>query len=84
VNEGVIPLHNSFAKETDIEEERRLFYVGITRAKDELVCTMSRKRTIMGSATISSQSCFVKEMDEKKLLKEKFGLEQNVKQMSFL
>ncbi|HAJ80548.1 MAG TPA: hypothetical protein DCO75_12355 [Fibrobacteres bacterium] len=84
VNEGIIPLHNYFTKETDIEEERRLFYVGITRAKDELVCTMSRKRTIMGSTTISSQSCFVKEMDEKKLLKEKFGLEQNVKQMSFL
>ena len=38
LNEGLLPLSS---EGTDVEEERRLFYVGITRAQDELILTTS-------------------------------------------
>ena len=44
VNEGLTPHEKSSRKETDIEEERRLFYVAITRAKRRLYISHVKKR----------------------------------------
>ena len=45
----------------DLEEERRLFYVGITRAKDELYVTSTRKRCVYGNWQFMRPSQFIKE-----------------------
>ncbi len=52
--QGIMPLTNA-----DIEEERRLFYVGMTRAKKELIITHARRRFIGGSALTRQPSPFL-------------------------
>ena len=47
---------------TEMEEERRLCYVGITRAKKELVLTAARQRMINGETRWSKPSCFINEI----------------------
>lgn len=47
----------------DIEEERRLAYVGITRAKEQLYITYAKQRMLFGSTQHNSQSRFIKEID---------------------
>ena len=42
--EGLVPHHTSFEDEEEMEEERRLFYVGMTRAKERLLITMAAGR----------------------------------------
>ena len=68
MEEGIFPGYKSIGEEKELEEERRLFYVGITRAKHYLYLTCSRKRTIFGSTSYNSVSRFVKEIP-KDLLK---------------
>jgi superfamily I DNA/RNA helicase len=59
--DGLIPF--TLKKEgVDIEEERRLFYVGMTRAKDELFITYARKRFIYGQRLSQGVSPFLKEI----------------------
>jgi DNA helicase-2/ATP-dependent DNA helicase PcrA len=61
VEEGLIPY--TFKKEdVDIEEERRLFYVGMTRAMDELFLIHTRNRFLYGQRLSQSQSPFLKEI----------------------
>ena len=48
VTEGTLPLENAH-KETDMEEERRLFFVGITRAREELIVTCGGKPSVFVS-----------------------------------
>ncbi len=48
----------------DIEEERRLFYVGMTRAKDELYLTRARNRFLYGKRLVQSPSPFLREIPE--------------------
>jgi DNA helicase-2/ATP-dependent DNA helicase PcrA len=57
---GILPHERSMDIASDIEEERRLFFVGITRARKSLCVTMSRYRTIHGqfNRTIESQFLF--------------------------
>ena len=58
VEEGLIPY--ALAKnDADIEEERRLFYVGMTRAKDELFLLHARNRFIYGQRRAASPSSFL-------------------------
>ncbi|NWF75066.1 MAG: UvrD-helicase domain-containing protein [Nitrospirae bacterium] len=64
VEEGLIP-YNIKKDVTDIEEERRLFYVGMTRAKDELFLTNTRSRFIYGHKHPQSPSPFLREIPEK-------------------
>jgi len=61
-NEGVIP--HSFSSDTDIEEERRLFYVGMTRAMDDLILIYTKSRFINGKRMSLSVSSFLKEIPE--------------------
>lgn len=61
MEEGIFPseFHND---DLDIEEERRICYVGITRAKERLYVTNAKSRMLYGHIEMSSLSRFVKEM----------------------
>lgn len=58
--EGLIPY--TLASDSDIEEERRLFYVGMTRAMDELIILHARNRFINGKRLSLPVSSFLKEI----------------------
>jgi len=59
--EGVFP-HARALDEGGLEEERRLFYVGVTRAKRELYLTYARRRAVFGQATYGLRSRFIDEI----------------------
>ncbi len=63
MEEGIFPHSNSFSSQEDIEEERRLCYVAITRAKRKLYVVNARKRTIFGQDSYNRPSRFVEEMN---------------------
>ncbi len=62
MEEGIFPGYKSIGEEKEIEEERRLCYVGITRAKENLFLTCAKQRTIFGSTSYNAVSRFVKEI----------------------
>ena len=64
--EGVFPSSNS-ALDEEIEEERRICYVGITRAKKNLFLTYCNRRRIFGYDTDMEKSRFIAEMDDELL-----------------
>ncbi len=59
VEEGLLPHSRSIDDQFQLEEERRLFYVGITRAKKKLYITNTKKRFIFGSQGYSTPSRFI-------------------------
>lgn len=61
-NEGIFPSSRSI-DENNVEEERRLFYVAITRAKELLYITSSRYRNTYGQFSVNKRSRFVKEVE---------------------
>jgi DNA helicase-2/ATP-dependent DNA helicase PcrA len=61
LEEGLLP-HNLSIKEGDVEEERRLFYVGITRAKERLSVTYAAQRFLFGEVRHALPSRFLPEM----------------------
>ncbi len=64
LEEGIVP-HSGFdGAGADIEEERRLFYVTITRAKKHLFLINARMRLLFGDRSIREESSFIKEIDE--------------------
>ncbi len=63
VEEGFMPHCNSFACEDDIEEERRLCYVAITRARKQLWLLYTKSRMVFGRTQYSIPSRFIKEME---------------------
>ena len=67
MEEGIFPGYKSIGEESALEEERRLCYVGITRAKQHLYLTCSRQRTMFGSTSCNQVSRFVKEIPEELL-----------------
>ena len=67
MEEGIFPGYKSIGEPTALEEERRLCYVGITRAKRNLFLTCSKKRTMFGSTSYNMISRFVKEIPEELL-----------------
>ena len=62
VEQGLFPSETKSG--ADLEEERRLFYVGITRAKDELYITSTGSRLIRGQWKFMSPSIFLEESEE--------------------
>lgn len=64
MEEGIFPSYRSIASDNknDLEEERRLCYVGITRAKKDLYLIYSTSRTINGNTQYNSPSRFLKEI----------------------
>ena len=67
LEEGIFPLRRSLDKPSDLEEERRLAYVGITRAKEKLYLTNTFSRMLYGRPQTNSPSRFVEEIDEQLL-----------------
>ena len=67
MEEGIFPGYKSIGEESALEEERRLCYVGITRAKQNLFLTCSKQRTMFGSTSCNQISRFVKEIPEELL-----------------
>ncbi len=66
VEEEILPHRNSIAAET-IEEERRLMYVGITRAKEELTLSLAKKRRMGKDFKQTTPSRFLDEIDAQHL-----------------
>ena len=62
LEEGIFPSYNC-ESDADYEEERRLFYVAITRAKEELSLYSAQRRTVWGSTRIQEPSRFLAEID---------------------
>ena len=62
MEEGVFPGYKSIGEPKELEEERRLCYVGITRAKENLFLTCSKQRTIFNSTSYNAVSRFLKEI----------------------
>jgi len=60
--EGLLPHERSCESRAEVEEERRLFFVGMTRAKKRLVLTHARFRTIRGRTTRCVRSPFLAEL----------------------
>ena len=67
MEDGIFPHQNSFCEEGGLEEERRLCYVGITRAKEKLYITNAKRRTLYGKDVMNSPSRFIKEIDQELL-----------------
>jgi superfamily I DNA/RNA helicase len=61
--EGLIPFTGYGDKATDIDEERRLFYVAMTRAKQRLFLTWAKKRTLYGKSETRTLSRFVEDIE---------------------
>ena len=62
MEEGIFPHARTLMNETELEEERRLCYVGITRAKERLVMTSTRMRSIYGNTVMYPPSRFLNEI----------------------
>ncbi|MCG1023660.1 DNA helicase PcrA [Sutcliffiella horikoshii] len=67
MEEGVFPHSRSLFEEAEMEEERRLAYVGITRAEEQLFITNAQMRTLFGRTNINPPSRFIKEIPEELL-----------------
>ena len=63
MEDGIFPHQNSFCEEGGLEEERRLCYVGITRAKERLYITNAKRRMLYGKDIMNAPSRFIKEID---------------------
>jgi len=67
LEEGLIPYSRFEGKDNDIEEERRLLYVGMTRAKKKLYMSYASSRRVFGGFKARSVSSFINEIDKKYL-----------------
>lgn len=64
MEEGLFPHNRSFDSLSNLEEERRLCYVGITRAKEKLYLLSARQRTIFGKTSGTIESRFIREIND--------------------
>jgi DNA helicase-2/ATP-dependent DNA helicase PcrA len=64
MEEGVFPHSRAFLDNEELEEERRLAYVGITRAEEKLYLTCARMRTLFGKTASNAPSRFFKEIPD--------------------
>ncbi|MGG2017015.1 DNA helicase PcrA [Bacillus sp. S10(2024)] len=64
LEEGIFPHTRSLMEEDEMQEERRLAYVGITRAEEELYVTNAQMRTIFGRTSMNKESRFISEIPE--------------------
>jgi len=76
MEEGLFPSMQSYESETKLEEERRLCYVGITRAKEMLYLLNTKERTIYGKTQSYPDSRFLQEIPEQLM-------DNNIKRKAF-
>ncbi|MHC4463262.1 MAG: ATP-dependent helicase [Planctomycetota bacterium] len=76
VEDGLLPY--TFRDDNEIEEERRLFYVGMTRAKEELLLLYSRNRFLYGQNLSQSPSRFIKEIPDE-FIEKRFEPDRSIK-----
>ena len=77
MEEGLMPHANSFQDTEELEEERRLCYVGITRAKERLYLTNAKSRILYGKDMLNAPSRFISEITPEFL--ESTSIEEPVK-----
>lgn len=65
LEDGLFPGSRSFDSESGMEEERRLCYVGMTRAKEKLILSSAAMRTLYGRTDYTRESQFLRELDKK-------------------
>src|SRR6266540_2944993 len=79
MEEGILPHSQSLEENDDIEEERRLCYVGMTRAREQLYCLYALERRVRGQTRDQSASPFLREIpqqvtEEVRLARHRFGV----------
>ena len=67
MEDGLFPSYRSFENAEGMEEERRLCYVGITRAKEKLYMTSAAYRVLFGKGERTRESTFMRELDRRLL-----------------
>ncbi|MDN5353303.1 MAG: ATP-dependent helicase UvrD/PcrA [Candidatus Cloacimonadota bacterium] len=70
LEEGLLPHSRSMDTNKELQEERRLLYVAITRTKKQLFMSYAKNRNIFGDSILTMPSHFIKEMDERFYKKE--------------
>src|SRR5205823_2292166 len=65
LEQGILPHERSLGNKEDIEEERRLMFVGMTRAKEELYLCHARLRDFRGNTLYTVPSFFLEELGER-------------------
>ena len=79
MEEGLFPHSRSLMEKQDLEEERRLCYVGMTRAQKRLFLTYARRRIFFGQKTSNIVSRFILELPEN-VIEQNISLVQNKNQ----
>ena len=72
LEEGILPHSRSLLSSGEMEEERRLMYVGLTRAKEKIYLLFTRQRTLFGSTQMNSPSRFLEDIPEKLVKKNSY------------
>ena len=72
--EDIFPLSNRFSTDATVEEERRLFYVGLTRAQQKVFVCHARSRYRFGEVAYQSRSRFIDELDPETFLEVNGGI----------
>ncbi len=65
LEEGILPHARSLLSSAEMEEERRLMYVGLTRAKEKIYLLFTRQRTLFGAVQMNAPSRFLEDIEEK-------------------
>lgn len=73
LEDGIFPHSRTHMKPAELEEERRLMYVAMTRARDELFLTRAKERLFFGDYVKNPESRFLKEIPEEYLEIEEIG-----------
>ena len=64
LEDGLFPGHRAMDNESGMEEERRLCYVGMTRAQEKLILTGAAYRVLYGRGEYTRESTFLRELDK--------------------
>ncbi|MEG2457330.1 MAG: 3'-5' exonuclease [Bacilli bacterium] len=83
MEEGIFPHYRSQESEDELEEERRLCYVGMTRAKKALYLLNAKKRMLFGKTTCNMPSRFISEID-KNLLHTTSAINKTISSKTFV
>ena len=82
MEEGIFPHSRAFTDTDELEEERRLAYVGITRAEEQLFLTCARMRTLFGRTNANPPSRFLKELPTEVMEEESPGPDRFVRSIA--